>query len=144
MEKFQGSDTFINGNVIMYVHSGFDFWTDLLFCYSMYSECELDLFAISGLFIFLSFLVSLCLIIYWLHRWNTMTISPSYRLNNYLDNYSIFLIFLTIFGDFYSTVSLVQSKLFCLNIFNLPLTQNESQKMFIFKFISITLLEVCL
>ena len=114
---------------------------DLLFCYSMYLRCLYILFYISAIFTLISFLLSLSFIIYWIYRWRIATVTKLYRLTEYLHKYSLTMILLTIVGDFYACVLLVQSKLFCLEVFNFPLKQIEQDQLIVYKFICRTLFE---
>ena len=110
----------------------------------MYFEYEWDLFYISLIFTLIPFFLSLSFIIYWIFRWRIMTAVVLHRLNDYLHTYSVVLIMLTIFSDFYSSTSilLARSKLFCLDVFNLSLKQSEMDKLIVYRFISRSVFEV--
>ena len=142
LQKFQGGDKIKFTNIIAYIHSAFDFWTDLSFCYLLYLRCYLKLFVFAFIFTMASFVVSLIFIVYWIYKWRLMTTQQLQRIRDYLKQYSVVLILLTVFGDFYSAVLLVRSKLFYADVFNFSLKESEMDQLIVFKFINITLLEV--
>ena len=77
------------------------------------------------------------------YKWRFSTKTVSHRLTEYLQKYSVAIIILTMFGDFYSCIWLIQSKLFRLDIFNFSLKQTELDQLIAFRFISRTVFEVC-
>lgn len=79
LEKFQGCDKFLYGNIVAYVSSAFDFWTDLLLVFLLYCRCEYILFYASCVFTIVPFMLSLGFIIYWIQRWRLMTTTASHR-----------------------------------------------------------------
>ena len=87
LEKFKGSDRFFYGNVIGYIASTFDFWTDLLFSFVLYLRCDYTLFYASITFTIIPSMLSLGFIVYWIQKWRLMTASASHRLvkNDTLD-----------------------------------------------------------
>ena len=141
-EKYKGSDPFGYINILLYILSVFDFWTDVFLVYFMFLQCEETLFFISGAAVIISFILSLVFAIFWIYRWRLMTTTALHRITDYLHEYSVGLMLFSMFGDFYSCVLLVTSKLFCLKIFHLPLKRKEAGKLIVYKFINTTLAEV--
>ena len=128
--------------VARYIHSVFDFWTDVLFCYTMYLKKENDLFLTSVVFTLTPLLCSIMLVIYWVYRWRTMTANVSHRITEYLGTYSVLLIVFAIFGNFESAVSLAQSKFLYHKAFSFQLKQKESERLQVGRFVNTTMLEV--
>ena len=71
-----------------------------------------------------------------------MTVSIPYRIVNYVTKYSKFLVISTIIGGFDTTITIAQSKLFYLEMFNLQLKIDENKLLPFYKFINVTVLEV--
>ena len=140
--KCVGGDEFEYGYIIRYIHSVSDFWTDLLFVYSMYLHKQYILCLCSAFFTIVPFLASLAFIIYWMFTWRVMTATASLRLRQYLQKHSILLIVLTMTAGFHSCVLLLQSKLFYVDVFHFPLKQSEMSNLLWHNFIAKTLLEV--
>ena len=139
----RGSDVPNYGSIANYVHSCLDLWTDILFVYAMYLKNETMYFYFSLLFTIIPMCCSICLVIYWIRRWqneNAMTVS--HRIKDYLSKYSIVLIIFTLIGDFYSCVLLLQTKLLCMQMFNFPLKRKESDSLIVYKFVNVSLFEV--
>ena len=131
--------------LVRYIHSVTDFWTDIFLCYALYISQKWNLFYASLIFTIIPLLCSIILVIYWIHRWRSFgkqIYSISHRLVDYLDSYAIALGFLSIMGDFPTTIWLLQSRLFYANIFNLSLKKKEFQTLIAWRFINVTLLEV--
>ena len=141
--RFSGGDSFEYGNIIGYIHSGFDFWSDLLFVYAIYWRKNAEsLFYASLTFTILPMIISLAFTIYWIYRWRIITTTALHRLTDYLQKYSVPLIIMSLASDFYSCILLARSKLLYLDIFNLSLKEIDMDRLLLSKFISRTLLEV--
>ena len=108
----------------------------------MYLQEETFYFSVSLIFTILPLVVSILLVIVWIRRWLVESYSVSRRIKTYIAKYSFLLIIFTIIGDFYSCIILLQSKLLCMEMFNFPLKKNESDRLVLWKFINVTLLEV--
>ena len=61
----------------------------------------------------------------WILIWNKLKQDHSFRLKQWLKQYEIAILFLTLFGGFYSTIDICRSKLFYLPIFSFPLKHSE-------------------
>ena len=150
---WRGTDLFDNSAACRYVTSVLDFWTDVLFAFRLSSESDgttdftkldiKDLYIFSIIFVILPLISSMIFIIYWIYKWRAKTVSVSHRITNYLASYSPFLVLLSVFGSFHSTVQLIRSKLFGLNVFHFPLKEKEFEKLWIWRFVNQTVLEVC-
>ena len=140
--RFKGSDAPNYEYVSWYINSVCDFWSDIMFCYLAYLVNEIVIFYFALIFTLIPLLMSFVLSIYWIHKWRTMTCSVPHRIIHYLRANSVKLITFTIFSsDFYCSVLLLQSKLFCLDIFNFSLTKDETSKLIIWKLISVVICE---
>ena len=139
---WSGSDVPDYGSVIRYIHSVVDFWTDVLFAYSMYLNDEMMHFYGSAIFTILPLCFSMGLSIYWIYRWRTMTASVPQRIADYLNTYTFVLVLFTVFGSFPSAVALAQSRLFHHPMYSLSLKKKENDRLSIWKFVNSTLLEV--
>ena len=95
------------------------------FCIVLYIKTYSQLFFISLVFIILPYLMSCIVCIYWIISWNHWKYDHPYRLKNYLKSYEILIILLTLFGGFYSSIDLLQSKLFYLRATYFPLKIDE-------------------
>lgn len=140
--KYKGLDVPNYASFVKYIHSIIDFWTDLLFVYSMYLNNNMLYCYLSLIFTICPLIFSVLLVIYYVYHWRTMVCSVSHRLADYFAKYSIIFICLTIMtADFYSSIMLLQSKLFHLSMFNLQLKKRESQPLILWKFLSNNLME---
>ena len=128
--------------VARYISNAFDLWSDVLFTYTLYLKNETIFFILSFVFAVLPLLCSILLCIYWIYRWRTMTTSVAHRISEYLNRFSVLLILFSIFSNFESAVSLIQSKLFYHRAFSFQLKQKESFRLKIWRFVNTTLLEV--
>ena len=139
---FKGSDIPNYSPVFQYVQSVIDFWTDVLFAYSMYLKEERLYFGLALTFTALPLICSVVLIIYWIYRWRTMTSIVSQRITDYLQRYSMSLILLTLFGNFGSAMGLVRSRFMLSPRFMFSLKKTETERLKVWKFVNVTLLEV--
>lgn len=139
---WSGSDKPNYLSVLRYVQAVIDFWTDILFAFTMYLRNKITYFYLSIVFIIIPLLFSIVSMVYWTYRWRTKTSIIPLRIHDYLKKHSMILVLFTIIGSFGSAISLVQSK-FCLRqMFNFPLTNVENDHLRVWKFINSTLLEV--
>ena len=139
----RGADAPNYFTAIRYIHSVTDFWTDIFLCYTLYIYEKWRLFYASLTFTIVPLLFSIGLVVYWIRYWRKNKLySISRRIVDYLDRYAIVLGFLSLIGDFHTTIWLVQSKLFYAKIFNFPLKKREFETLIIWRFINVTLLEV--
>lgn len=144
MPQFRGADFFVLGSVLTYVVSVFDGVTDILFAFLMHLKCEMQLFYISFLFTLLPFILSIMFSIYWIIKWNDRNVvTASFRITRYLKEYSVILVIFAACGDFYSAISFVRSKMFCLNALNFGLKKSEMEQLVVYKFVNVSLCEVC-
>ena len=137
-----GSDVPDYGSVVRFVHSVVDFWTDVLFAYTMYLNKKMLFFYGSALFTVVPLLFSMFLGIYWIYRWRTMTSIVPQRIADYLGTYTVSLILFTVLGNFPSAVAFAQSKFLHRSMFSFSLTKKENDRLHVWKFVNTTLLEV--
>lgn len=130
------------GGVFMYIQNVGDFWSDVLFCFAMLIENEIQLFLFGLVFTIAPLLCTIGLLAFWLQRWRVMSVSVSHRIRDWVKRYSTAFITFAIFGTFHAALALVQSRIFCLDVFTFPLKQQEYQRLRIWKFVNSTLLEV--
>ena len=138
---FSGADMCGYASLIVYLQCTFDFWTDLLFSYSMYLQNQVYYFYFSLIFTIIPLFASTIICIYFIHHWQTMDCPISQRIQNYLRKYSLILILFSMIGDFYSSVMLLKSKLFYLPMFNLHPHRSDSTRLKNFRFVNTVLLE---
>ena len=142
-------------SIFQIFHRIFDLFTDILALYSIYIANEnnniYQKYVYSSFaFLVLPFVVSITITIYHIHfKWNESYNTnmkkkylTHYRITNYISKYDYFVFLMSIITcDFYCSINLCQSKLFCSQIFNLQLTLSEKQSLIIWKFINQTLSE---
>ena len=141
-KKFRGMDMPDYIALLAYFAGMMDFWTDLLFCYSMYLVSEMILFYLSLLFVIIPLIMSIILLIYFINYWRKLNCLIHKRITDYLAKYSLLLIVLTIIGGFYPSIKLIQSRIGYLKMFNFSLKKIEKERIIFWRFINITLLEV--
>ena len=74
-------------------------------------------------------------------RWNRWEEDDPVRLKQYLQKYDILLLFLTIFGGFFSAIDLLRSKFLYHDAFYFPLKKNEYNMLRYPRFINLILFE---
>lgn len=139
--------------LIKLVQRIFDLMTDILVCYTMYrcNNNQFDEYVYASVsFIFIPMVASITITIYhvcfkWNENFNTK-MSDKYtnhnRIMKYMNDYQYFIFLISIICcDFYCAIRLAQSKLFCLQIFNLQLKSSEKRSLIVWKFINQTLCE---
>ena len=144
---WKGSDVSNYNDVLRYIQSMMDFWTDVFFAYTMYLKNQEKYFIASLLFTIIPMVCSITFVIYWIFGWRRVTsisvsIAIPQRIIDYLHDYSMTLILFTILANFGSAVQLCQSRFLLNPMFNFSLKKSENDRLRIWKFINNTLLEV--
>ena len=138
-----------------------DLWTDIFFCAILYveqnkfnSNYNILLFYCSIICLVVPYFVSCTVGILWINRWklyvsmskdkrkNKSHIVPI-RFKEYLNRYENRIYLLIVLIGFYPTIDLLQTKLFYLDMFHLPLQKDENKQLRHLRFLNIVLFEVC-
>ena len=140
IKYFRGSDQSNYFQITIYCQNVCDLFTDVLFVYIAHANDEMLYYYVSLAFTLVPYLMTLFYLVYFISRWSN---KRTYRLTRYLNKHLKILIVLTLLSsDFYSSVALLKSQIFCLNMFNIPLKQTEYEKLYLVKFVSKILFEV--
>lgn len=142
---FQGADTPDYFALLRYCHSVADSVTDCLLCYTLYYCKKYDLFYASLAFTWTPMFCSIFLAVFFIFHWRTygkVNYSISRRIINYLDKYATMVAVLSIFGDFYCAMILVQSRIFFAPLLNFQMKKQEFEKLVVWRLVNVTLLEV--
>lgn len=115
-----------------------DFGTDVIFTLVLLEQ-KSSLALYSALFTFIPYAFSIGVGIYWVERWRSRR---NAHLLPYLKKYDIFVYVGIVLTGFYSTVSLIRSKLFALGMFNFQLRRKDVQRLQDWRFVNAVFLEV--
>ena len=130
------------GYALKFVFQIVDVLSDIFVCESMYINNDLNFFFASLIFLMLPLFTALFFYIYFKFSNIFSTYPASKRITEYFDNHWISLLLWCILSfNFYSGITLAQSKMFCLSMFNLQLKHREYESLVIVKFINGTLCE---
>ena len=140
----QQGDKVKYGLIVKFCFQVSDFISDLFFNLILYLENRLyEITYISITLMILSYIGSVITCIYWIGKWSTNS-SIKYhpnRFHEYLSEYRILLMGLTLFSNFYVSIDLLTSKLFYLNAFNFPLTKDEHGSLDKYRFFNVVIIE---
>ena len=134
------------GYVLRFIFQIVDVFSDIFACEWMYANNDSNYFFCSLTFLILPFVISLLFFIYFKFiKFNNNTLKAypaSKRITEYFDQHWISLLLWCILSfNFYSGITLAQSQMFCLSMFNLQLKHEEFESLAIVKFINGTLCE---
>ena len=150
IRPYQNTDIPKFGYVVKFLFQMTDLLSDISVAELMYLNSDFEYFYCSMIFIILPLIVSiLCLFYFKFYEWNlklNKKISEKYavsqRIVDYFDKYWILLLLWCVLScNFYSAITLSQSKIFCLSMFNLQLKRKEYESLAIIKFVNSTICE---
>ena len=117
-----------------------DFFTDLFFNVILYLEGKFPVLTwISIGLMLVSYFGSIFTCLFWMIRWKAWQDHVSERLHKYLSKYSVLIIGLTVFSNFYVAIDLLRSKLFYKDAFYFALSKHEYELLNKYRFVNITL-----
>ena len=155
--RYQNTDIPYFGYVVKFIFQMLDVLSDIFVAELMYINNDFDFFYLSITFIILPLIIAIfCLFYFKFFEWNLglksnnnnkmsqkyTKYAVSQRITNYFDKYWILLLLWCVLScNFYSAITLAQSKIFCLSMFNLQLKRKEYESLAIVKFINSTICE---